>query len=383
MKKLLTLLLAVAAFPLFAAGLNDEGVRQAVYGALDQAKIALKTAPFGNKTVAILPFPGDKSGLFTGKLKNQLTELGFTCVEGKEDPMWNEIIKEIAWDERKDDILDPATLVKFSKLKAAQILLYGKVVTIDRNDERVYVEIELHATDIATKQHIWGGTFAARIYKGRDIQGIISLDNDLRALLKKNFAAAKESLQSPECAGKLDKVQSATVIPLAGDIDEYMTGLAIEMLTATKHMPKRPTIPSLSQLRAFARSEQVPADAAFYGAVRDLRKTVPAVKAVDEKTMRETYTVSADIQLFLEDLKTGIILWSKTITISEDISSDRDMTRDERKAARKEKREDIGNSFEDALINNWWKYLLGIVGIVILLFLGMFVKAYLNNRVPR
>lgn len=375
--------MAAAVFPLFAAGIGDDEVRQAVYGALDQAKTALKTAPFGSKTVAILPFPGDKSGLFTGKLKNQLTELGFTCVEGKEDPMWDEIIKEIAWDERKDDILDPATLVKFGKLKAAQILLYGKVTAIDRNDERVYVEIELHATDIATKQHIWGGSFAARVYLSKDVQGIISLDSELRMLLKKNFAAAKESLLSPEYAGKLGGVKSVAVLPLAGDIDEYMTGLAIEMLTATRHLPKRPQIPSLSQLRAEAKTAPIPGDAVFYGAVRDLRKTAPEAKVLNSKTVRESYTVNADIQLFLEDLKTGAILWSKTVTITEKVVEDREMTAAERAQARKALKENLGGSFADALIDNWGKILGGIVGVVVLIFLGLFVKAYLTNRVVR
>lgn len=383
MKKLLFALFAVAVLPLFAADFGDDEVRQAVYEALKQAQTALKSAPFGKKTVAILPLPGDKAGLFTGKLKNQLTELGFVCVEGKEDPMWNEIIKEVAWDERKDDILDRATLVKFGKLKAAQILLYGKIVALDKNSERIYVEIELHATDLATKRHIWGGTFAARVYKNKEVLGIIALDNELRMLLKKNFGAAKESLLSPEYSGKLGNVKNVAVIPLAGDIDDYMTGLAIEVLTATRHLPKRPQIPSLSQLRAFAKADARPGDAVFYGAVRDLRKTAPVTKVIDRKTLRETCTVNADIQLFLEDLKTGTILWSKTITLSEKFSEDRAMTPDEKTAARKEAREDFGNSLEDMLLENWGKILAGIAGIVVLIFIGLFVKAYLNNRVVR
>lgn len=151
MKKLLAFILALGLIPLFAQGLGDDDVREAVSEALVQAQSALKSAPFGSKTVAVLPFPGDTSGYLTGKLKNQLTSLGFTCIEGKEDPMWDEIVKEIAWDERKDDILDADTLVKFGRLKAAQILLYDKIARIERSTERIYVELELHATDLATK----------------------------------------------------------------------------------------------------------------------------------------------------------------------------------------------------------------------------------------
>lgn len=383
MKKILVFILALGLIPLFAQGLGDDDVREAISEVLAQAQTALKTAPFGSRTVAVLPFPGDTSGYFTGKLKNQLTSLGFTCIEGKEDPMWDEIVKEIGWDERKDDILDSSTLVKFGKLKAAQILLYGKVVTIQKNAGRIYVEIELHATDLTTKQHIWGGTFAARVYKGADIQGIISLDNNLRLLLKKNFEAAKDSLSSPEYAGKLNAVKTIAVLPLSGDIDEYLTGLAVEMLTATKHLPKRPQIPSLSQIRADAKSDPGIADAVFYGAVRDLHKTKPEARAIDRKTMQETSTVHADIQLFVEDLKTGNILWSKTITLAETVTEDRAMSEEERALARKEIREDIGDSLEDSLVSHWKVILLAGIGLVALCFLGVLLKTYLANRVIR
>ena len=381
MKKLLAFILALGLIPLFAESLVDDDVREAVSEALAQAQTSLRSAPFGNKTVAILPIPRDSTGYFTGKLKNQLTDLGFTCVEGKEDPMWDEIIKEIAWDERKDDILDPDTLVKFGKLKAAQILLYGKVVTLNRNDERIYVELELHATDLETKQHIWGGTFAARVYKGKDVQGIITLDNNLRMLLKKNFEEAKESLTSPEFESKLNDVKSIAVIPLTGDIDEYLTGLAIEMLSATRHLPKRPQIPSLALLRKETKTNPTIGDAVFYGAVRDLHRTKPEARAADRKTMLETSTVHADIQMFIEDLKTGNILWSKTVTLADTITEDRPMTEEERAQKRKDIREDLGDSLEDGIINHWAAILLGMVGLGVFCFLCLLFKSYLANRV--
>jgi hypothetical protein len=383
MKKLLALLFAVAAIPLFAADFYDDEVRQAVYNALDQARPVLKSAPFGTRTVAVLPFRGDKSELFVGKLKNMLTECGFKCVEGKEDPMWNEIIREIAWDERKDDILDPATLIKFGKLKAAQILLYGRVVALDRNDERVYVEIELHAADLKTKRHIWGGTFAARFYRNKDIQGIVVLDDGLKSLLKENFAEVGKSLQSREFSGKLAGIRSVAVIPLAADIDEYITGLAIEALAATSHQPMRPDIPSLTQLRLLARSDKMPADGVLHGAVRDLRRTNHPAVAVDEKTMRESCTVHAEIQLFLEDPKDGMILWSKTVTIAKTFSCDRPMTPEELEAARKATRKNFLYQIEDIFLDHWGKILCGIIVIAVLFFLGAAVMAWLKNRTVR
>ena len=363
-----------------------DAVQQALEGAFAQAENALKTAPFGKKSIAILPFAGDRTALFAGKLKNILTRAGFVCVEGKEDPMWDEILKEIAWSERKDDILDPATLVKFGKLKGAQILLYGKVRELNKNAERIYIELELHATDIATKQHIWGGNFAYRFYLGKDVQGIISLDHELRMLLKKNFETAKKSMLAPELASRLNSIKSVAVVPLAGDIDNYITGLAIEMLTQTKHLPKNPKIPSLSQVKACTRNGQLKADAVFYGAVRDMRKSDITEKREGKKIIAE-YTIHADIQLFLEDSKNGVILWSKTVTLAEKFSNDREMSAAELKKARSEKINAIPENIQEDVVDNWKSYLkiIGIIaGVIVLLVLVVLgIKAVVSYNTVR
>lgn len=370
-------------------GIVDDDARQAVYGALDQAKSALAAAPFGNRTIAVLPLPGDTSGVIAGRLKSLLTEAGFSCVEGRNDPMWQSIVDEIAWDERKDDILDPATLVKFGQLKGVQILLYGKVCVLDRNPDRVYAEIELHATDLATRQHIWGGNFACRFYTGKDVQGVVALDPQVRMLLKKNFEEAKQSLLAPEYAAKLAQVKTVTVIPLAGDIDRYMSGLAVEMLTQTSHLPKNPQIPSLAQVRGFIRDGQLGSDAIFYGAVRDLSRRPKSEKIVDGNKI-STYTLDTDIQLFLEDAKTGNVLWSKTITLSDEQTEERQLTPEERKAARElkqqlrqEKLSDMPEQWKEDVADNWKSYLMwgGIIvgGIVLLVILIAVIKGIISN----
>ena len=371
-KTLLACLFAFSLALMSASGqdLAREEARQAVYGALEQARQSLSSAPFGRKTIAILPIPGDSSALITGRLKNLVTQCNFTCVEGKSDPMWNEIIKEIAWDERKDDILDPSTLVKFGKLKAAQILLYGKVRVLSQNADRVYAEVELHATDLATKQHIWGGNFACRSYTAKDVQGIVALDNNVRLLLKKNFEAAKAALLAPQSVSKLANIRHVTVIPLAGDIDQYMSGLAIEMLTQTRHLPKNPQIPSLAEVRQFIRNGQLSSDAVFYGAVRDLSRRHKSSE-VEGKHRKTVFTYNIDIQLFLEDAKTGNILWSKTVTLSEDMTCEQELTpaeqkveRSLRREQRQEKIKDVPNQMKEDLVDNWKTYLMW-TGIVI------------------
>ena len=358
---------------------NDD-VRQALYGALDKAAEALKSAPFGNRPIALLPMKAGHD-ILSGRVKNLLVNSGFVCVEGKEDPMWDEILKEIEWDERKSDILDARTIAKFGKLKAAAILFQCEIRTVDKNVDRIYSEIELRATDIATKQVIWGASFAHRYYIGKEINGIISLTDDLRSALNKSFAEAGKSLLSPAVAGKLSNIKTVTVVPLSGDIDSYMTGLGTAMLTRTHLMPQNPHIPSLTQIRYTARDGQLKSDAIFYGSVRALHKIRPEI-VKSGKRIYLKYQVVAEIQLFIEDAKSGNILWGETVTMTENAGEEREMTPEELKKFRKEKMDNISGEIEDEIAENWKFYLklaAVIAVVIVLLAVGCFaLKAFMS-----
>lgn len=382
MKKFLTTVVALAlALPVMANNiLNNDDVRQALYGALKQAEPALRSANFGKATIAILPMKAGHS-ILAGRLKNMITSAGFVCVEGKEDPMWDEILKEIAWDERKDDILDPATVVKFGKLKAANILMQCSIRVIDPSPTRVYAEIELHATDIATKQHIWGGSFAYRFYIGKDVQGEVRLDANLLNLLQKGFDDAKNSMRSAPYAGKLKNIKTVTVVPLTGDINGFLTQMATGMLTQTDFHPQNPRIPSMTQIRATARDGLLRSDAVFYGSVRDLHVTTPEESQVGKK-IQISYNVSVNIQLAIEDVKNGNILWSKTVILDDTITSEREMTPEERKVYVDGKVDGIRDEIAEDFADNWKSYvkLAGIIiGAIILLIAAVIgIKAFVS-----
>ena len=104
-----------------------------------------KKVPPG-EPVAILPIAEDAGLQIVELLKGAITQAGITCVEGKEDPMWDAILKEIEWDERKADILDPATLDKFGRLKSAKYLLYGSIRRLAASERYVLLELELHCS---------------------------------------------------------------------------------------------------------------------------------------------------------------------------------------------------------------------------------------------
>lgn len=371
----------VATFAKDTKLLANDDIRQAIYGAVDKAKVSLQTAKFGKAPIAILPIRNYDS-LLGGRMKNMLVNAGFVCIEGKSDPMWDEIIKEIEWDERKDDILDPKTIMKFGKLKAAKILFQCYVRLIDKNPDRIYAEVEMRATEINTGKILWGNTFAHRHYVGEKIHGIVAIDDNLAMLLRKNFALAKQSLNSPAYTEKLKSVKTIAVLPLSGDIAGYITQLTIDMISQSRYLPKQSPIPSLSQARIAARDGLPGSDAFCYGSVRSIHVTGASASVSDKKkTITFTQYVVADIQLSIEEAKTGNILWTAAVRLNEPIVTERAMTNAELKKFRAEKFGNVSDDIKENMVDNWKFYLiLGailVVAIIVIVCITIAIKAFL------
>jgi hypothetical protein len=125
-----------------------------------EAREALAGIPVGAETpVALLPIHGDADGWLEGQLKIALTDAGKNCVEGRKDPMWRVILDELAWERKKEGFLDPESIAALGKLQAAKVLVSGAVRQTAVSDRRWRGEVELHATDLETKRHLWGRWF--------------------------------------------------------------------------------------------------------------------------------------------------------------------------------------------------------------------------------
>lgn len=92
-------------------------MRQALQQAVDEAKASMQAAGLPAENVSLLPIQGDQNGYVKGLLKNAATAAGLSYVEHGGDPLWDAILSEIEWDERKGDMLDQSTLVKFGQLQ--------------------------------------------------------------------------------------------------------------------------------------------------------------------------------------------------------------------------------------------------------------------------
>ncbi len=311
--KHLNILIAFFASGLLALhGQLNESRGLAIGRAADQAATSLAATDLGGKAVALMPLRGDAGKEALGRIKNGLTAAGVTVVEGKDEPAFAALITEIDWDARKEDILDEATLVKLDArtLKGAGVLLYGTVRTSALAENGIYAEVELHAVEVATRVHAWGGVFVGRDYLGADMQGIVEWDATLRELLREDLATMADALNAPEVAAKLEKLGTVAVVPVAGDRDQYVTGLAIEALTATRMKPVAARFPTVSEARRLQQLGQFPQHAMLYGAIRGLyKREMPANDTLAEKA----WFYSVEVQFFLEDAATGAILWSKSL----------------------------------------------------------------------
>ncbi len=293
---------------LWALALKD------VAGEVGASLAESKSVPAG-KPVAILPISGDTTGYAAGLLKEALVKAGKTCVEGKEDPMWGAILKEIEWDERKEDILDAATIDKFGKLKSAQYLMYGCIRRHGASDRYVLLELELHVSCVATKEHVWGGAFVRRHFvPGADPKGAIEIPDEIRNALVDGIRS--EIAKSIAKSRKLSAVKKVAMLPVAGDIDQYAAGLFRDVLSASSMTPVNLDVSTRAEARFALREGPGRADAIAYGALRDMEPSLVETKPDG----RKIYAARMEMQLWIEKGATREILWSDTVRFSKEFT---------------------------------------------------------------
>ena len=296
----------------------DETFRQSVQGAVAEAKAALAATdkvPSG-VTLALLPIEGDGDGWIAGLLKIALTGAGKTCVTAKDDPLFSEILKEIEWDERKEDILAAKTIARFGKLKSAQALVTAHARHASKSGRYVFFELELHVTSIAAKEHLWGGVFAKRYYVPNDeVQGLVKMPVQAREAMQRAFR--EKATASLKTAAKLKGLKTVAFLPVASDVDGYVGNSLRNAFTDTALVTKNLDLATLGEARVLFRDlpaeQKDGADAICYAVLREF-SAMPISSTPNSKT----YRVIADVQACIEKASSREQLWSDTILVSTD-----------------------------------------------------------------
>ena len=312
--KLLIQSLTLLLWPLLSlhAEMNSD-VRNTLRGVIEEAGQSMRQAGVPtDRTISVLPIVGDEDRFVEGVLKNEITRAGLSYVEGRDDPIFNEIMAEFEWDERREDMIDPTTIDRFGDLMSTQLLLYGIVREARSTERQIYVELEFHLTSIGTKEHLWGDVFVRRVYLPAAVTGIVDLNPEIRQLLQETFSREAESLRANN---RLDGIETVVLAPIAGDIDGYIGTLAENLLSQSQVIPARADVATMGEIRRLLRDEPARGDAILSGAARDLSLILK-----ETRPLERIYEVNAEVQLRIEEAATGNILWSNTLFARGDYS---------------------------------------------------------------
>jgi hypothetical protein len=279
-----------------------EDERQAIRTAVDAA-VDDMSGISKSEGILVLPIRGDRSQLAEGALKAALSRAGYNVVEPADQEVWAKILEEIEWAERKEDILDAGTLVKFGAIQGARQVAYGALVQVDSTPERVYAELALHAASLATRQHVWGGQYAERRYLAADVKGAVPIDPNVSTVL----AALGRQIEVSVAAAADRPAGAVAIVPLAGDTDGYVTAMVRDALSRAGVNLRDLDVRTSAQAQRLLRDDPAKADAILAGGVRDLsvvRRQPDPSTSVEE--------IRVVVQVAIRNAQTGQIVWSGT-----------------------------------------------------------------------
>jgi len=154
---LAVLLLAVAAVSTPNAKADDtETLQRAADAALQPVAADLSGRKFEQvKRIAVIPLRGDPGGYVTERVRDLVTHTPYALFT-REDPVWNDLLGEIEWGVRHEDVMNPETVQKFGKVEGVDAILYGRVWDDSVNlwNIRGHAKVSLVLADVETGQEL-------------------------------------------------------------------------------------------------------------------------------------------------------------------------------------------------------------------------------------
>ncbi|MDD3954197.1 MAG: hypothetical protein PHY82_09815 [Lentisphaeria bacterium] len=264
----------------------------------------------GQGALALLPLPGDDAaGSMAGLVKNAAVRSGIKVVEHSDQPMFEKLLAEASQNLRDRQFLKADTVAEMGQLISAGMLMYGGL-SFNSGNDGIFVEVWLNVVEVASGRHLWGDVFTLRHYLGDNVRGIVELTPEFRDLFKQVADSVRDSLrQAPSLSG----VKKVLIVPLAGDLDHYVTGHVRNAISATALLPVDLGVRSLAQARILAEAEgadKMP-DAILVGAVRDLAQRLEKLSIGGE-----IWRSDVEVELQILDSQSNTVLWSDTISHS-------------------------------------------------------------------
>ncbi|MGJ3242828.1 MAG: hypothetical protein ACFE0O_07740 [Opitutales bacterium] len=369
---------------------EDYAIQDAAYETIKAITQARANGRMEIGRIAFIPFPGDAfvdaSSVFRAELTRFPSNLQFfTRVE----PELDLLVSEIEFGERREDIMDAATIQKFGRIPGVEALLYGTIREISSSDGEGTARFTLTLSEVETGRQLWSanitGTYAPPqppLTHPKLTEALVSLASQVGTAVDERFggsAARIDIYPLPLVADRIafQEVLVQEMVNQSGDGFRvfsgvpgqegraFVTKIASDLLAGAVSDPAQLERIQKQVTGIYDDEREAPAydqsgaaqPAVLYGRVReaDLSGTDPRIS----------------VSLTIADLSSGEILWGKTLEQREDVLF--------------EEQEKFIDRIKELVGENagWVTWL--IVGLVLLgvLFIGAVVLLFLFRMLTR
>jgi Peptidoglycan-synthase activator LpoB len=196
--------------------LVDEAVTDA--GAKTIIDMASNSQTTGIKSIAFLGLKNDSgyySSVFRAALTNATKRFSFY---NRGEKLWDRLVGEIEFGERREDVMNKATIKKFGKIEGVQALMIGKVLEAAVDDDNVArFRVSLSLVEVETGRFIWGGNITGFAQKTRIFKPVSKYINDAAIDAGKRINNDL-SLLKAKLKDKYKKPFNVFIMPLQGEI---------------------------------------------------------------------------------------------------------------------------------------------------------------------
>jgi hypothetical protein len=154
--------ITVGVFAILLTGTAAANDAQTVQRAVDQALQGVsgqitKSDASRVDNVAVIPLAGDTSGYVTERVRDLVAQSPYSLFTARQDPVWDELLSEIEWGVRREDVMNPETVQRFGKIEGVDAIMYGRVWDSSVNlwSVRGSAKVSLMLADVETGNTLW------------------------------------------------------------------------------------------------------------------------------------------------------------------------------------------------------------------------------------
>jgi hypothetical protein len=110
----------------------------------------------GVTTVAVVPLRGYAAEEATELVRIHVTKQTPLRLHLRDDEAWKNLLSEIAWSRRREDVMDKTTIQRFGRIPGVQGIIYGTVEEPELDEfNRLTVRVRLHLGVVETGEQPW------------------------------------------------------------------------------------------------------------------------------------------------------------------------------------------------------------------------------------